>query len=82
MYINDIKGSNLDLDTFKMMLKKAGFSKKSFSEEVEISLSTVNSWGSANKPAVPSWVSKYLNLYIENKDCKELKEIIKENVCK
>ena len=69
----------MDLDTFKEMLKRAGFSKKSFSEEVEISLSTVNSWGSANKPPVPSWVSKYLALYIENKNCKELKQLIKDS---
>jgi len=72
----------LNLDEFKTLLKKAGFSKKTFSEEVEIALSTVNGWGSANKPAVPFWVEKYLTLYIENKECKELKEIIRENVCK
>ena len=72
----------MNLDEFKTLLKKAGFSKKTFSEEVEIALSTVNGWGSANKPAVPFWVEKYLTLYIENKECKELKEIIRENVCK
>ena len=72
----------LNLDEFKTLLKKAGFSKKTFSEDVEIALSTVNGWGSANKPPVPFWVEKYLTLYIENKECKELKEIIRENVCK
>ncbi len=72
----------MNLDEFKQLLKKAGFSKKTFSEDTQISLSTVNGWGSANRPAVPFWVEKYLSLYIENKDCKELKEIIKENVCK
>ena len=72
----------MNLDEFKALLKKAGFSKKTFSEDVEIALSTVNGWGSANKPPVPFWVEKYLNLYIENKECKELKEIIRENVCK
>ena len=72
----------MNLVEFKILLKKAGFSKKTFSEEVEIALSTVNGWGSANKPAVPFWVEKYLSLYIENKECKELKEIIRENVCK
>jgi len=76
------KGNSMNLDEFKQLLKKAGFSKKTFSEDTQISLSTVNGWGSANKPAVPFWVEKYLTLYIENKDCKELKEIIKENVCK
>lgn len=72
----------MNLEDFKSLLKKAGFSKKTFSQEVEISPSTVNSWGSANKPPVPTWVEKYLTLYIENKECKELKEIIRENVCK
>ena len=72
----------MNLDEFKQLLKKAGLTKKTFSDEVRISLSTVNSWGSANKPPVPFWVEKYLNLYIKNKDCEELKEIIKENVCK
>jgi len=72
----------LNLDEFKQLLKKVGFSKKTFSEDIGISLSTVNSWGSANKPPVPFWVKKYLNLYIENKECKELKQMIRENVCK
>jgi len=71
----------MNLEEFKTLLKKSGFSKKSFSEEVKISASTVNGWGSSNKPAVPFWVEKYLTLYIENKECKELKEIIKANVC-
>ena len=72
----------MNLDEFKTLLKKAGFSKKTFSEDVKIALSTVNGWGSANRPSVPYWVEKYLTLYIENKDCKELKEIIRANVCK
>ena len=72
----------MNLDEFKQLLKKVGFSKKTFSEDIGISLSTVNSWGSANKPPVPFWVKKYLNLYIENKECKELKQMIRENVCK
>ena len=72
----------MELEQFKILLKKANFSKKTFSDDIKVSLSTVNSWGSANKPPVPYWVEKYLTLYIENKDCKELKEIIRDNVCK
>jgi len=34
----------LNLDEFKALLKKAEFSKKTFSEDVEIALSTVNGW--------------------------------------
>jgi len=72
----------MTLEDFKSTLKKTGFTKKTFSEEVGISLSTVNSWGSANKPPIPNWVEKYLHLHIANKDYKALKQVIKDSVCK
>lgn len=68
----------MELDKFKELLKKAGFNKKTFAEYIQLSHSTVNNWGSANRPPVPEWVGIFLNLYIENKNCKELKQIIKE----
>jgi len=70
----------MKLSDFKELLKKAGLTKKAFSEIIGIQYNTVNAWGSNN--AIPLWVNSWLTLYIENKDCKELKEIIKENVCK
>ena len=62
------------------LLKKAGFSKKEFAVKFELSTSAVNNWGGSSN--VPLWVQSWLTLYIENKECKELKEIIRENVCK
>ena len=66
-------------EEFKKLLKKAGLTKKSFSDILQISYNAVNNW---SVRGVPYWVKSWLNLYIKNKDCDELKEIIKENVCK
>lgn len=72
----------MELDKFKLLLKEAGFNKKTFSEYVNMPHSTVNNWGSNNKPAVPDWVEKFLELYIKDKKCKELKQMIKDSgVC-
>jgi len=71
----------MDRNTFKELLKKAGLTKKSLSEILETSYNTVNGWGT-NDRGYPYWVESWLSLYIENKDCKELKKIIRENVCK
>jgi len=68
-------------DVFKELLKKAGLTKKAFSEILGTSTQSVNNWGS-NGRDFPYWVQSWLTLYIENKECKELKEIIRENVCK
>ncbi len=67
-------------EDFKVMLKKGNLSKKAFSEILGTSYNTVNAWGS-NGRDYPYWVKSWLTLYIENKDCKELKEIIRANVC-
>ena len=71
----------MDKDLFKGLLKKAKLSKKEFAEILGIPYSTANSWGN-NGRDYPYWVQSWLSLYIENKECKELKEIIRENVCK
>ena len=71
----------MDNNEFKSLLKKAGLSKKRFSELVETSHQAVNNWNNKDR-GIPYWVKSWLNLYIKNKDCEELKEIIKENVCK
>ena len=68
-------------DVFKELLKKAGLTKKAFSEILGTSTQSVNNWGS-NGRDFPYWVKSCLSLYIENKECKELKQIIRENVCK
>ena len=70
----------MELSELKEMLKKAGLNKKQFAELISMQYNTVNAWGSNN--VVPVWVKSWLTLYIENKECKELKEIIRANVCK
>ena len=68
-------------EEFKILLKNAALTKKTFSELLGISYNAVNGWGT-NGRDYPYWVKSWLTLYIENKECKELKEIIRENVCK
>jgi DNA-binding transcriptional regulator YiaG len=69
----------LEIEDFKQLLKEAGFNKKSFAEHINIPHGTINNWGSANKPPVPEWVEKYLQLYIKDKKCQELKDMIKNS---
>ena len=68
-------------DIFKELLKKGNLTKKAFSELLGTSTQSVNNWGS-NGRDIPYWVESWLTLYIENKECKELKAIIRENVCR
>ena len=65
---------------FEEILKKAKLTKKSFSSCVGMNYVSVTNWKQSDN--VPAWVKSWLELYIENKECRELKQIIKENVCK
>jgi len=69
----------LELEEFKKLLKNAGFNKKTFAEHINIPHGTVNNLGSLNRPSVPDWVEKFLELYIKDKKCEELKTIIKDS---
>ncbi len=71
----------MENEEFKTLLKNAELTKKSFSELLGVSYNAVNGWGT-NGRDYPYWVKSWLTLYIENKECKELKEIIRANVCK
>lgn len=75
-----IKGWNMDNQEFNELLKKAKLTKKAFSELVKMNYASVTNWKQVDN--IPLWVESWLTLYIENKECKELKEIIKANVCK
>lgn len=66
-------------EEFNTLLKEAKLTKKAFSEIVKMNYASVTNWNQSEY--VPSWVESWLNLYIENKHCKELKEIIRANVC-
>lgn len=70
----------MNIDRFKELLKQANLTKKAFSELLGTSYQSVNNWGT-NDRGYPYWVESWLSLYIENKECKELKEIIKTHVC-
>ena len=71
----------MDKTLFKELLKKAGLSKKQLASLLDIPYATANSWGN-NGRDFPYWVKSWLSLYIENKECKELKQILKDSgVC-
>ncbi|MCD4667084.1 MAG: XRE family transcriptional regulator [Sulfurimonas sp.] len=71
----------MEYEIFKQTLKENNLSLKAFSELAGVKYDTCSKWGKDNRP-VSDWVESWLNLYIENKDCKELKQIIKNNICK
>ena len=62
-------------------MKKAVLNKKEFSELVGTTHNAVNGWGTNNR-GYPYWVESWLKLYIDNKECKELKQLLKDTVCK
>jgi len=67
----------MNKEQFTSLLKSAGLSKKAFAEIANISYNTANNWNDDTKP-IPQWVEPFLNLYIENKECRNLKQILKE----
>lgn len=66
----------MEKDNFKLLLKKANFNKKTFSQYLGLKYQSVNSWGN-NGRNIPYWVESWLNLYIENKNYQQLKEVLK-----
>ena len=64
---------------FEELLKSAGLSKKEFARLVEMNYNSVTNWNKSDK--IPQWVGSWLNLYIENVQCKELKALLKDTVC-
>lgn len=70
----------MNYDIFKQTLKDNGLSLKAFSELSGVKYDTCSKWGKDNRP-VSDWVESWLTLYIENKSCKELKQLLKETVC-
>lgn len=65
---------------FHDLLKNAELSKKEFAVLVGTSPGAVSNWGTSGRD-IPYWVESWLKLYIENKECKELKQLLKETVC-
>ena len=71
----------MEYEVFKQTLKDHGLTLKAFSEAAGVKYDTCSKWGKDGRP-VSDWVESWLTLYIENKECKELKQIIKDAVCK
>ena len=68
-------------EKFISTLRKNNLTLKKFSELSGVKYDTCSKWGKNNRP-VSDWVESWLNLYIENKKCKELKRLIKDSgVC-
>lgn len=67
----------MEQSQFKELLKQADLNKKTLSEILGTSYNAVNGWGTNNR-GYPYWVESWLKLYIENKECRELKQILKE----
>lgn len=71
----------MDKYIFNNLLKTAGLSKKEFGEILGTTGATISNWGNEDRE-IPYWVESWLNLYIENMQCKKLKEAIKNSgVC-
>jgi len=65
----------MEYDEFKRILKENNLTIKKFAQLAGISYRTCNTWGNPNKK-VSDWVKSWLNLYIENQECKKYKESI------
>lgn len=71
----------MDKDIFNSLLKTAGLSKKEFGELLGTTGATISNWGNEGRE-IPYWVESWLSLYIENMQCKKLKEaLVESNIC-
>lgn len=71
----------MEYEIFKQTLKDNNLSLRDFSILSRVKYDTCSKWGKADRP-VSDWVESWLALYIENKECKELKQILKDSgVC-
>lgn len=72
---------DMEKQTFNDMLKKAGLSKKEFGEILGTTGGTISNWGNEGRE-IPYWVESWLELYIENRQCRKIKEAIEQSgVC-
>lgn len=71
----------MDKQLFNNLLKTAGLSKKEFGELLGTTGATISNWGNEGRE-IPYWVESWLSLYIENMQCRKLKEALMEsNIC-
>jgi len=72
----------MEYEDFKQTLKENNLTLKAFSELSGVLYGTCSKWGKDGRP-VSDWVESWLTLYIENKECNELKVILRDSgLCK
>jgi DNA-binding transcriptional regulator YiaG len=62
-------------DNFNILLKKANFSKTNFAKQFNLTVGTVNNWGSSKD--IPYWVESWLQNYIKAKDLDNIVDTVK-----
>lgn len=70
--------NQMDKHLFNELLKQAGLSKKEFGEKLGTSGPTISNWGNEGRE-IPYWVESWLQLYIENMQCKKMRQLLKES---
>lgn len=76
-----VKVESFSKQQFNLMLKTANLSKKEFAEILGTTGGTISNWGNEDRD-IPYWVESWLKLYIENQQCRKIKEALKESgVC-
>jgi hypothetical protein len=63
---------------FNDLLKTAGLSKKEFAQILGTTGGTISNWGNEGRE-IPYWVESWLNLYIENMHCKQIRKALQES---
>jgi predicted transcriptional regulator len=71
-------GSLVEKQVFNGLLKNAGLSKKEFAALLGTSAGAISNWGNEDRE-IPYWVESWMSLYIENQQCKKLKDAIKDS---
>ena len=61
-------------EEFNLLLKKAGLTKKDFSNISSVSYNTVKMWGHDRE--VPNWVKPFIENYIKAKTLDNVKDVI------
>jgi hypothetical protein len=64
----------MEKEEFKELLKKANLSKKEFAGIINISVGSLNNWGSTQN--IPYWVKSWLENYIKAKNMDKVAEAI------
>lgn len=67
-------------ELFKQTLKDNDLTLKTFSELSGVKYDTCSKWGKDGRP-VSDWVESWLKLHIENKECRELRQLLRDTVC-